>query len=281
MNIKSLISTAAIVAGMSVAAPAANAFDYNDIDWTVTADVVSEYVFRGTTLGSESTQLGLQADYNNFYVGTWTSNAFGEESLLSTDELDIYAGYGFDLPYGFTGDVGGTIYHYPQLGDLFDFGDDLGSPISLPVTNDDASTFELFAGATYDHALSPTVYAYYDTLLQSFTLEGTTAYTYPLTPSFNLDLNGTLGYVSLDNATNFSGGDNFTSYIYGALGGNVSYPFAESTSAYIGINGGFSSEDTFVDSGDSFEDFEANGSFTTDSSDTVTFWVGTGISHSF
>lgn len=255
MKIKSLLGSAVVLAGLTAIAPAASA---NEVEWSASLDFNSEYVFRGFGLGAESIQAGVEAKLGGMTFGAWTSTGIGEESLVNADELDLYIGYGFDISETISGDVGATLYHYPQSGGLFEIGDD------------EAGTVEIYGGLGFDIPLEPSAYLYYDTTLEVFTAEGSAGYSVPLGDASSLDLSGTIGAVEPDE------GDGYT---YATLGAAVSYAITEGSSVYFGINSSTASEDNFVD----YEDAVA---FLTDGTTTVevdssTFWYGFGLSTGF
>ncbi|MCW8828614.1 MAG: TorF family putative porin [Gammaproteobacteria bacterium] len=74
--------------------------------------VTSNYLWRGETQASDEAAVFGGIDYahdSGFYVGTWTSSLGGGSSY----ELDIYAGYAFEVA-GIGLDVGAITYQYPQ-----------------------------------------------------------------------------------------------------------------------------------------------------------------------
>ena len=193
-----------------------------DVSVSVSVDYVSEYVFRGVSFARGAVQPGIEISKGGFTAGVWTSAAIGEASAAAGDEIDVYAGYSWDLNDVVSADVGATIYHFPDVeGSLFDFGD--------------ASTIEVYAGASFDTALAPSLYGYYDIDLEAFTIEGGVSHSLPLTEKTSLDLGATAGLVTAD-----GGGD----YQYGAASASVGYGFSDDVSAYIGANYSISSEDT-------------------------------------
>jgi uncharacterized protein (TIGR02001 family) len=83
--------------------------------WTQTASaelsanvgLVSEYHFRGIQqTGSASASAGLDYENGGFYIGTWTADV--EDGL----EIDLYAGYGFDISEDVSASIGFTTYQY-------------------------------------------------------------------------------------------------------------------------------------------------------------------------
>ncbi len=90
-------------------------------DFTANAAATSDYVWRGTTQtdGNAAIQGGI--DYSmpfGVYVGAWTSNTDfvadeNDGNYLKSYELDLYAGYAFELgPVAI--DIGYVGYLYPQ-----------------------------------------------------------------------------------------------------------------------------------------------------------------------
>ena len=263
MSMKTLISSAALIAGMATIAPAATA-----ADWSLSADFVGEYVFRGFTLGAEAVQTGAEVSLENgLTFGVWGSLGVGEQSIFTGDEVDLYVGYSVPVSDTFSLDLGATIYHYPQLGDVLSFGD-----FSDP---DDASTLEFSAGTSFGGTLDPSVTVYYDTSLDNITLEGGAGYSFPAGPSSSIDLGASLGYVALGDDSTGYGTDIFDSYTYGSASAAYSYAFSDAASGYIGINAGASSEDTFADVSPSL----TNASF--GSAETSSVWYSIGLSTGF
>jgi len=136
-------------------------------------------------------------------------------------------------------DVGATIYHYPEYGDLFSFGD-----FSDP---DDASTLELSAGTSFDLPFEPSITLFYDTSLENTTIEGGAGYSWPAGEAGSIDLGASLGYVALGADSTGYGTDVFDSYTYGSASAAYSYAFSDAASGYIGLTAAASSEDTMVD----------------------------------
>ena len=62
-------------------------------DYSVSGDVVSRYLWRGTDFGnSPAIQPGLSVSYANFSVGAWGSASFAN---LSIQETDLFASFEF------------------------------------------------------------------------------------------------------------------------------------------------------------------------------------------
>ncbi|MEE9347769.1 MAG: TorF family putative porin [Robiginitomaculum sp.] len=247
MSFKTLISSAALIGAMAAITPAANAGDYS-----ATLDYTSEYVFRGFGLGAESLQAGVEKSVDGMTFGVWASTGIGEESIINADEVDIYGGYSWDVKDAITADVGATLYHYPQAGNLFEVG------------ADEAGTFEVYGGLGFDSPLAPSVYAYYDTTLEVLTLEGSASHSIAADNGLSFDFGATLGSVNPDE------GDGYE-YLTGSAA--ASYGLTDETSIYLGLNASTASEDNFYD----YEGFVKNGTVDPDSS---TLWWGVGLSTS-
>ncbi len=228
-----------------------------DVSVSVSTDYVTKYVFRGTTLAGEAFQPGAEISFGNFSAGVWASLASGKESIAFADEIDIYAGYGFDLSETISASVGATLYHYPQLGGVFDLGTGAG----------DASTVEVYGGLSFDAPLAPSVTAYYDLNLKAFTLEGGAEYSVPVGEKTSFDIGASAGLVTVK-----GGGD----YQYGSLSGALTYGFNDNTSVYAGINGGLSSQNTFADT-----NFDITDPSTISAPKKSGIWFGVGISSGF
>ncbi len=228
-----------------------------DVSVSVSTDYVTEYVFRGVTLAGDAFQPGAEISVGNFSAGVWASVASGKESIIFADEIDIYAGYGFDLSETISASVGATLYHYPQSGGVFDIGTGAG----------DASTVEVYGGLGFDAPLAPSITAYYDLTLKAFTLEGGAEYSVPIGEKSSFDIGASAGLVTVD-----GGGD----YQYGSLSGALSYGFNDNTSVYAGINGGLSSQASFLDT-----NFDITNPATISAPDKSSVWFGVGISSGF
>jgi len=186
----------------------------------------SEYVFRGEQFDDQGLQPSVDISYKNAYAGIWVHEPVDRDaSNSSDDEVDIYAGYTYDLngyfDKDFTMDVGLSAYTYPS-------------------TSEDA-TYEMFVGASMDHFLTPTVYLYYDFDLDNFTTEFSGAYNIDLTDmglaNTSAEIASYLGFVDHD-------GSNDTTYYGGSL--DFFYSFSESATMSVGVrvSGNDNNDDT-------------------------------------
>lgn len=86
-------------------------------EFSVNADIVSSYVWRGVQYSGASIQPTLQFSTGGFSIGSWGSAGF--DGFM---EMDLYAKYAF----GFGLTVGLTDYYYPGT-DYFDYSTDTGA----------------------------------------------------------------------------------------------------------------------------------------------------------
>ncbi len=94
--------------------------------FSVGADVVSSYVWRGTTYAGAALQPSIEFSTGNFAIGAWGSYDFN----MIYPEADLYISYGFD--FGLS--LGITDYFYP------------GTPYFNYSSPDGSHGFELNAG---------------------------------------------------------------------------------------------------------------------------------------
>ena len=220
----------------------------------------SRYVFRGIEFAETSFQPAINLGYGNFYGGVWLNLPIGDDDLVVTpggEELDLFAGYAFDLNEAVSLDVGVTYYTFPDLASGFfdtfsEDGDGLG-----------ANTIEPYVGINFSSVLSPNLYVYRDFNFDTFTVQGNVSHSIPLAEKTSFDLGGTLGYVFDDDA----GGD----YLYGAATADVSYAFSDNGSLSAGVRYGGSD----IAGGSIIDDSIAG---TLQSSG---FWWGVGFNASF
>lgn len=228
-----------------------------DVDWSIGTDLVTEYVFRGVSLGGDSVQPYVEISTGNFTAGAWFSTQIGADSAFSADELDLYAGYSVPLDGDLSLDLGVTYYHYPQTGALFDT--DGGA----------AGTYEFSTAIGFDTPLSPSLAAYYDVTLEAFTLEGAVGHSVGFGEKQGADFGLTVGLVD---------GQGF-SYEWATASAALSHAITDDASIYIGANFTVNSDDNTLDL-EKFADPLTGTAFLAATSDTL-FWVGTGISTSF
>jgi uncharacterized protein (TIGR02001 family) len=124
-----LIRGGALFTGLLLVAGAAQAGVTST--WTLTND----YDFRGNSQTAKDPALQGSLDYaheSGWYVGAWGSNIDFQVDEAATGlndpklEVDLYTGFTKSLENGFTYDVGGVYYGYPDEGD-FDYLEIYGS----------------------------------------------------------------------------------------------------------------------------------------------------------
>lgn len=92
--------------------------------FSVGADLVSNYVWRGTQYSAAAVQPGVSFASGNFEIGAWGSWAIAGGNPA---EADLYASYGFD--FGLS--LGLTDYHYQGGPSYFDYTKDGSHAIEL------------------------------------------------------------------------------------------------------------------------------------------------------
>lgn len=199
-----------------------------DASVTLTADYVTEYVFRGVTLAGEALQPSIEVSFRNLSAGIWSSFAMGEEKDAFADEIDFYITSRWELTDFVSGEIGATLYHFPDSGGLFDVGTEEG----------DASTAEIYGGLDFDVPLSPTMSGYYDFNLKTVTLESSLTYSLSLIDNLMLEGSVSAGLVEASEGIN---------YQYGKLSAKAYLDVTDNAAFYAGAHYGVSSEDTFLD----------------------------------
>ena len=237
----------------------------DDIEATSSIDTVSEYVFRGISLGENSVQPSSEFSLYGFHVGSWYSAGFGENSAAQVDELDIYIGYQFPRFGPLQLDIGGTAYIFPQGVNIFD-----GSGGTVATYEVDGTV------ALPDVLFSPSIFAAYDFTLDNFTIEGNLSHSFDLPRegwSLGLSLNG--GHVELDSPLQFTTVDEaFDNYQYGTVSVSANKVITENLGFYVSGNFTANTEDNTL----GFDIDNTTGSF---SDSSTQFWLGTGLSINF
>lgn len=268
ITMKYLTLTATLLGSLAIA-PTANAQlaqFIEDIEATSTIDTVSEYVFRGVSLGSSSVQPGSEFSVYGFHVGSWYSAGFGKNSAVQFDELNLYAGYQLPLSGPLQIDIGGTAYIFPQGVNIFD-----GSGGTVATYEVDGTV------ALPDVFLSPSVFAAYDFTLDNFTIEGNISHSFDLPrEGWTLDAGLTGGHVELDQEVQLSTIDNvFDSYQYVTASLSANKAITENLSFYVRGNFTVNSEDDVLD-------FDIDNPISTNfNDDSSVFWFGSGLAINF
>lgn len=258
------IFTKALLGASAAALASTTAFAQDDaVGVSVGVDYVSEYVFRGASLGSDSIQPYVEASYGNFTAGAWVSTGIGGDSDVPVggfrnDEIDLYAGYSVPLEGAFSLDLGVTYYHYPQNGSLFGTRD--GS----------SGSYEVSAAVGFDEfILAPSIAAYYDFTLENFTLEAALGDSVGLGEKGGVDYGLTAGLVE---------GDNGFSYQWATASLGYSFAVSDEVSVFAAGNYSINSEDDTLDL-DTFGDMAGDQVLLATDDDLL--WFSAGISTSF
>lgn len=236
---KTALAVAAVAAGVSAqAAQTAK----SDLSVTVDVSYVSDYVFRGQYVASDSIQPSVEATYADFYVGAWHSD---DVKNNVGSETDLYAGYGYKLNDKVSFDAGVTRYTY-------DGGNEFDST-------------EVYVGVKGNVILTPSLYYYYDFDRNSNTVEVSIGHSFPIDViKASLDLSAKAGYASKggENVNAYSNGD----YTYYVVGASIPYKLSETATLTVGVD--YIYNDTASDSG-----FSAKG----DDNDQVVYKAGISI----
>jgi uncharacterized protein (TIGR02001 family) len=214
---KTTLALAALVAGVSAQAQE----EANSLSATLDVTYVTDYIFRGVRLAEASVQPSFELGYAGAYAGVWHSDAVSNSAPDAFDsETDLYAGYGFDVSDTISLDALVTRYTYNggSAGDSTEIG----------------------LGASVDVLLTPTVYAYYDFDLETFTVEGSVGYSFPIeAANLSIDLSGKIGYVKADDVPAGVTDD----YTYFVAGVAVPYALAENATLSVGVDYVYNTEE--------------------------------------
>lgn len=251
--------TTAMALSMTAIAPLAFAQD-DGIYPTSRINSVSEYVFRGVSLGGSSLQPSTEISTDiGITVGVWYSAGLGADSSVQADEIDLYASYSLPLEGFISAEVGGTYYHYPQSGALFE------------TEGGRAGSYEVYGSVGLnDVPLSPVATVYYDFTLESLTLEGSVGHSLNLPrEGWSADLGLTVGHVDFDNSFD---------YQWGTATVALNKDITDNIDFFLSGNFTVNSEDNTL--GFDREVSNTGFEFATRDSDTQ-FWFGTGLSVSY
>jgi uncharacterized protein (TIGR02001 family) len=204
---KKLIATAATALMLASTLPAA---------FEASVGYNSDYYFRGVQLSDDFVEAGIEFSEGSFYAGVWTAQPLDSEYVK---EYDLYAGYGIDASEEIALDFGATAYIYSE-------GD---------------STYEFFAGASFDFGLpvAPAVYFYYDIELEVFTAEVSAGYTIEIDEVSSVELSAAVGHARSDDSD----------YNYYLLSASYSYAISDALSVSASVNYTDASDITNKDDG--------------------------------
>ena len=237
-----------------------------DAEVTSTIDTVSEYVFRGVSLGENSIQPGTEFSVYGFTVGSWYSAGFGDKSAAQVDELDLYAAYQLPFEGPVQLSIGGTAYIYPQGNDLID------------SSGGTVATYEVNATAGFeDVILSPSIFAAYDFTLDNFTIEANLSHSFDLPrEGWSLEAGLNVGHVELDQAAiTTTAAEAFDNYQYGTISLTANKVITDSIGFYVGGNFTANTEDNTLNFG------IVDGTTSSINDSSTVFWIGSGLSVGF
>lgn len=192
----------AIVAGAPVAASAV------EVSGNVT--MASDYSFRGVsqTNTKGAIQGGFDVDFGNgFYAGTWASNV---EYFNTTQEIDVYAGYAFDVTEGVNLDLTVIQYMYPGRAD-FNYNE-----YALSVG---------YAGFTLGYVYSPDYFGEDQESADIVSLD------YSLMVNEKVSVDFHLGHTKLGQEAYYDTDDDYTDY---SIAANYDVSGVTLTLAYVG-----------------------------------------------
>lgn len=188
--------------------------------YSVTADFsyVSEYVFRGLKSTGDAFQPSVELAVNDFYVGLWTSQPITKSE---NNEIDIYGGYKYAVNNDFSLEAVAAYYWYPEA-----------------RGGDTRDSFEVGIGGTYTMSgFSPSLYAYYDFVLEAATVQANLGYSLPLEAlGASLDFAAYIGTVQAKNIAPDSGLRLGESYNYWGASVNLPYRLSDRATATVGAN---------------------------------------------
>ncbi len=140
-NVRSAV-TAACFAAVCAGTPPVQAEAESPHEFSGNVALSTEYVFRGISQSNEDPAISGGFDYSytpfGFYAGVWASNIefniddTGRDPDDASIEIDYYAGFSGEFPFGVGWDVGGLYYHYPgndeeDLSGEYDYWEAYGS----------------------------------------------------------------------------------------------------------------------------------------------------------
>ncbi|MFN0217920.1 MAG: TorF family putative porin [Hyphomicrobium sp.] len=173
----------------------------DEFGYSITLGATTDYVFRGISLSDEKpeAQGSIDFSYGQFYAGAWASGVEG--SGFAPVELDLYAGWK-PVVGQFTFDFGIIGYLYPSADDDPDFGDyyEFKAAVSTEIVK----------------SLTGGVIVYYtpdqDKYVETYTVEGSLAYSLPQMGIFAPTVSGGVGYTEAENGSGFflTGADEYT-----------------------------------------------------------------------
>lgn len=201
-KMKNLLGTVGLAAAATLATASGAVAEEREFAWSITVGGTSDYVFRGISLTEENPafQASVDFSYGIAYLGFWGSNIDGDG--FEPWELDIYGGI---KPVW-----GDTTFDFGVIGYLY------------PDADPGLHYYEFKAGASRELVknLTAGVILYYtpdqDNYNETWTVEGSLAYTLPQMHIFTPTVSGGVGYSEdRDEGGIFLGEDD---YVYWNVG---------------------------------------------------------------
>lgn len=181
--------TAIILAALLTGASLSRADEAAASSYSVAVDFpyASKYVFRGIQYAEDSFQPSIKVTSGGAYVGLWTNQPITKNI---DNEIDLYGGYNFAIANGWSLDLGGTFYYYPEA--------DTNAGLL-------EHTFEGYVGLTGTvQGVSLGLYAYNDFDLEAFTVQGNIGYSIPIDAKTSANLSASVGNVSPDVGSDYT-----------------------------------------------------------------------------
>jgi uncharacterized protein (TIGR02001 family) len=171
-----LLALAAATALMTPVAFAQDDSAESEKSWEVSLAFMSDYKFRGISQTNEDPAVQLTFDWaheSGFYLGSFVSNVDFVPGDGANYELDLYAGYAWDINETVSADISYVQYIYPADNADYDYGELIGS-----VTFFDS--ISAMVGFSNDVFASDESALYYgvsgSTSLNDFTFSGSVGY---------------------------------------------------------------------------------------------------------
>lgn len=228
---------AAILAGTAISGAAYAAQDdglFEKVDVLASVSFESEYVFRGVQLADEVIQPSVELRSGPLYGGVWASVPLESEY---SEEINLYAGYGFNISDKLHLDLGYMYYWYVNDNDAIDFANNPGGQgFGYDFRN------EVYAGLYADVIGRPQGYLYYDFELDQLVIEFSAGHSYSLEKvhdslrNASIDLGGYVGLVdSGDVNSDQNAGSPENGYTYWGVTADLSYRFRDGLAGAIGV----------------------------------------------
>lgn len=195
-------------------------FGFRDVKVKATVNYSSEYVFRGAQFAKHNVQGGLEVSTGGLYAGGWAVLPTEDDFDSYQTEIDLYAGYGFDLTGSVFADIGANYY-------VFNAGQNLFSR---------TSSAEVYGGLSLNSVFNPSVYGFYNFEAETATIEASLDYSLPFGQT-DLVLGATGGYASGEGVD----------YAYFQADAELVYNLNRQASVGVGGHWAISEDERFLD----------------------------------